>query len=162
MTERSEQHFRRVIISGTGPVAGEEMQVVHDCLGWKVRSGTPSEGELICSGVELKTMDDQLRQPIYMQMTRSVTLFPSQQRLASTRLRKRAPMRIEMETAAEIGNTVVAEFAEPVSIVYGRPNLDRSNYGRAARIEDPHLAAWMARYSSRHPSALLPLSRAAA
>jgi hypothetical protein len=253
--ERSEHLFRRVIISVTGANDGEDMRAAQSYVRARTVSGHPSKVEVICSGVELKTMDhqrfwisylehtggdpqdwiywlayddqvrprgieqiidgkgnwplaqgtayfgpwamrheqagelwagpsdepleswtsfpipgptrlpvaewiaDQLRQPTYMQMTGSVTSFLSHQRLASTHLRKRGPMRIEMETAADIDNLFVAEFAEPVSIVYGRPNSDRASYGRSARIEDLHMAAWLARYSSRHPSSFPTITR---
>ncbi|MDO8307755.1 MAG: hypothetical protein Q7V58_05270 [Actinomycetota bacterium] len=243
----SEHHFGRVIISVTGPNDGDDMHIAQAYLQDRSDCGEPSKIELICSGVELKTMDHQrfwisyaertgtrqqdwiywlayddqvrkpgidrivdehgnwplengtayfgpwamrheqadelfdgpwdepleswtsfpvpgptrlpvadwiarqLRQPTYMQMSGSVAPFRSHQRLATTRLAKRGPMRIEMETAADPGTLTVAEFDEPVSIVYGRPNSDRASYGRSARLEDLHLAAWLARYSTRHP-----------
>lgn len=252
---RSEHLFRRIVVSVTGDNEGDDMQAAQAYLREHAEAGTPSKVELICSGVELKTMDhqrfwisylertgghpqdwiywlayddqvrprgierivdehgnwpleqgtayfgpwamrheqadelfagpwdepieswtsfpvpgptrlpvaawiaQQLRQPTYMQMTGSVTSFLSHQRLASTRLRKRGPMRIEMETAADIGNVVVAEFAEPVSIIYGRPNSDRASYGRSARWEDLHLAAWLARYTARHPRSIPYITR---
>ena len=252
---RSEHLFRRIVVSVTGDNEGDDMQAAQAYLREHAEAGTPSKVELICSGVELRTMDhqrfwisylertgghpqdwiywlayddqvrplgierivdehgnwpleqgtayfgpwamrheqadqlfagpwdepleswtsfplpgptrlpvaawiaQQLRQPTYMQMTGSVTSFLSHQRLASTRLRKRGPMRIEMETAADTGNVAVAEFAEPVSIIYGRPNSDRASYGRSARWEDLHLAAWLARYSSRHPRSIPVITR---
>lgn len=96
---------------------------------------------------------NQLAQPTYMQMSGSVCTFESHQRLITSRPSKTGPMRIEMATAAAAGNRFVEEFAEPVSVIYGRPNSDRASYGKAARKEDLHLLVWLARYTARHPSA---------
>ena len=93
----------------------------------------------------------QLRQPTYMQMSGSVNPLQSFIDLKDLRPRKSGPMRIEMAIASATGITTVAEFAEPVSIIYGRSNSDRAAYGKAARKEDIHLMAWLARYSMRHP-----------
>jgi hypothetical protein len=60
-------------------------------------------------------------------------------------------MRIEMAIASAPPTTNVEEFPEPVSIIYGRSNSDRASYGRAARKEDVHLAAWLAQYVRQHP-----------
>ncbi len=57
-----------------------------------------------------------------------------------------------MAIAAAPPTTHVEEFPEPVSIIYGRSNSDRASYGRAARKEDAHLAAWLAQYVRRHPA----------
>ena len=103
---------------------------------------------------------DQLRQPTYMQMSGSVNPLRSFIDLKDNRPRKVGPMRIEMAIASAPGITAVEEFSEPVSIIYGRSNSDRASYGRAARREDAHLAAWLLRYSAAHPSAALPLTRA--
>ncbi len=253
--DRSEDYFRRVVVSVTGPRGGQDMRAVEEYQRQRAEVGRPSKVELICSGVELRTMDhqrfwidyvqhtgarpddwiywlayddevrpagidriiddagnwelepgtayfgpwamrheqadslwdgdpeepleswtsfpvpgpthlpvaewiaNQLRQPTYMQMSGSVTSFRSHQRLVHTVLRKRGPMRIEMATAADPATTTVAEFPEPLSIIYGRPNSDRASYGRAARSEDLHLAAWLARYSSRHPEAIPTITR---
>ena len=105
---------------------------------------------------------DQLRQPTYMQMSGSVNPLRSFIDLKDSRPRKVGPMRIEMAVASAPSITMVEEFREPVSIIYGRSNSDRASYGRAARREDAHLAAWLLRYSASHPSAALPLTRAMA
>ena len=99
----------------------------------------------------LDWIGQQLRQPTYMQMSGSVCPFESFVRLRDSRPRKGGPMRIEMAIAAAPPTTHVQEFAEPVSIIYGRSNSDRANYGTAARKEDVHLAAWLAQYVRRHP-----------
>ena len=105
---------------------------------------------------------DQLRQPTYMQMSGSVNPLRSFIDLKDSKPQKTGPMRIEMAIASAPGVTAVQEFAEPISIIYGRSNSDRASYGRAARREDAHLAAWLLRYSVTHPSAALPLTRAIA
>ncbi|MHB1211546.1 MAG: hypothetical protein ACYC0W_04695, partial [Candidatus Nanopelagicales bacterium] len=102
----------------------------------------------------------QLAHPTYMQMSGSVCAFENYLRLRDSRPRKSGPMRIEMATAAAPPNTHVAEFATPVSIVYGRPNSDRASYGKAARREDVHLAAWLIRQAFRDPAALPRLAAA--
>ena len=71
-------------------------------------------------------------------------------------------MRIEMATASATNNVTVAEFAEPVVIIYGRSDSDRSNYAATARKEDLHLIIWLTKYELRHPSAIPVLIRAAA
>ncbi|MCF8537225.1 MAG: hypothetical protein K9G75_04845, partial [Candidatus Nanopelagicales bacterium] len=38
---------------------------------------------------------------------------------------------------------------------------DRANYGRAARAQDVHLAAWIARYAASHPGELSRAGRLA-
>ena len=254
----SEQFFRRIVISVTGAFDSPDMSLVRKYVRRRLDDGRPSKIELICSGVELPTMDHQrfwisyvestgadehdwiywlayddqvrprgiesivdaqgswplvpgtayfgpwamrhemadelfdgpwdapleswtsfpahgpthltvaewiahqLEQPTYMQMSGSVVSFRSHRRLASTIFKKRGPMRIEMATAADPENINVAEFTEPVCIVYGRPNSDRASYGRTARTEDVHLAAWLARYTSRHPSAFPTITSAMA
>lgn len=100
---------------------------------------------------------EQLRQPTYMQMSGSVNPLQSFIDLKDRRPRKRGPMRIEMAIASAPGIDSVQEFPEPVSIIYGRSDSDRASYGKAARREDAHLAAWLLRYSLSHPAALLPL-----
>ena len=105
---------------------------------------------------------DQLRQPTYMQMSGSVNPLRSFIDLKDSKPRKQGPMRIEMAIASAPGITAVEEFAEPVSIIYGRSDSDRASYGRAARREDAHLAAWLLRHSASHPSAALPLTQAVA
>lgn len=96
---------------------------------------------------------DQFRQPTYIQMSGSVCTFESHRALVRARPRKGGPMRIEMATAAVPCNFYVEEFPEPVSIIYGRSNSDRASYGRAARKEDVHLMAWLARHAFHHPRA---------
>lgn len=93
----------------------------------------------------------QLKQPTYMQMSGSICSFESFLQLRDGRPRKTGPMRIEMAIAAATCNTHVEEFPEPISIIYGRPNSDRASYGAAARKEDKHLLAWLARYGVAHP-----------
>ena len=100
---------------------------------------------------------EQLRQPTYMQMSGSVNPLRSFRDVKNRRPRKRGPMRIEMAIASAPEIDYVQEFPEPVSIIYGRSDSDRASYGKAARREDAHLAAWLLRYSSSHPGALLPL-----
>jgi hypothetical protein len=98
-----------------------------------------------------------LRRPTYLQMSGCVAPLGNFLVLRDGRPRKQGPMRIEMAIAACGRTTTIAEFPEPIVRIYGRPNSDRANYGRTARREDLHLAAWLARYTSRHPSALGPL-----
>ena len=96
---------------------------------------------------------DQLIQPTYMQMSGSVNPFEAFISLKHSHPRKRGPMRIEMAIAAQPCTRKVAEFAEPVSIIYGRSDSDRASYGRAARIEDAHLLALMTRRGFSDPQA---------
>jgi hypothetical protein len=100
----------------------------------------------------LEWIREQLAQPTYMQMSGSVCPFASFVALRDARPRKTGPMRIEMAIASAPPTTHVEEFPEPVSIIYGRSNSDRASYGRAARKEDVHLAAWLAQYVRRHPA----------
>lgn len=100
---------------------------------------------------------EQLRQPTYMQMSGSVIPFANYQALRDRRPRKTGPMRIEMATAAGPRTSYVEEFAEPVSIIYGRSNSDRASYGQGARREDFHLAATLARRWARHPQEIAPM-----
>ena len=87
----------------------------------------------------------QLIQPTYMQMSGSVNQLSSFITLRDSLPKKSGPMRIEMAIAAQPHITTVAEFAEPISIIYGRSNSDRASYGRAARREDLHLASVLAK-----------------
>jgi len=103
---------------------------------------------------------EQLRQPTYIQMSGSVNPLQSFIDLKDLRPRKRGPMRIEMAVASATGSRSVAEFAEPVSIIYGRSNSDRAAYGKRARKEDMHLATWLARYSLHHRRAATTLTAA--
>lgn len=82
---------------------------------------------------------EQLAQPTYMQMSGSVNPLQAFITLKEQHPRKRGPMRIEMAIAAQPCTKTVAEFTEPVSIIYGRSDSDRASYGRAARWEDLHL-----------------------
>lgn len=100
---------------------------------------------------------DQLRQPTYMQMSGSVNSFGSFLDLRKGHPRKNGPMRIELATAASRGTRRVAEFSEPVSIIYGRSDSDRASYGSDARWEDLHLAAWLLRYSAMTPRSFVPI-----
>jgi hypothetical protein len=101
----------------------------------------------------------QLRQPTYIQMSGSVAVLENHQQLVYSFPKKTGPMRIEMATASSPHNTAVQEFPEPISIIYGRPNSDRASYGKAARTQDIHLFAALARYIAHHPSALVPFTR---
>lgn len=100
---------------------------------------------------------EQLRQPTYMQMSGSVIPFANYQALRDRRPRKTGPMRIEMATAAGPRTSYIEEFAEPVSVIYGRSNSDRAAYGRAARREDFHLAATLARRWGHNPHEIAPV-----
>jgi len=102
----------------------------------------------------LQWIANQLERPTYMQMSGSVIPFHNYLELRNGRPRKNGPMRIEMATALGSKTTHVAEFAEPVSIIYGRSNSDRATYGKAARKEDIHLIAWLARYTFQNPGSL--------
>lgn len=101
----------------------------------------------------------QLVQPTYLQMSGSVCRFASFLEMRDGRPRKQGPMRIEMAAMATGANEAVEEFAEPISIIYGRPNSDRASYGAAARREDVHLLGWLARYGLHRPSAIPGLVR---
>jgi hypothetical protein len=101
----------------------------------------------------------QLVQPTYMQMSGSVNEFRSFLDLKNRRPRKHGPMRIEMVIAAAPQSRFVAEFSEPVSIIYGRSDSDRASYGKTARREDIHLGVWLLRYAARNPQAIPRLTR---
>jgi hypothetical protein len=250
----AEHHFDRIILSITAPWSSPDVAIAREYLERMSDAGTPSKAEIICSGVELPTMqhqrfwidhlartgagdsdwiywlayDDQIRltgidavvdecgswslrpdtayfgpwamrheqpdhlfdgpwdepleswtsfpvpgplrlpvadwigrqlvQPTYMQMSGSVVPFGSHRRLVTWRPVKTGPMRIEMATTAYPGTRFVEEFAEPVSIIYGRSNSDRASYGKAARKEDVHLGALLARYALTHPASLPSLT----
>ena len=100
----------------------------------------------------MRWIRDQLRQPTYMQMSGSVCPFGNFIEIKDGKPAKQGPMRIEMAIAASRSTTHVQEFSEPVSIIYGRSNSDRASYGKAARREDAHLLAWLARYTAKNPS----------
>ena len=99
----------------------------------------------------------QLDQPTYMQMSGSLIPFRNYLELQSGTPKKSGPMRIEMATALGCKTHYVEELAEPISVIYGRSNSDRATYGKAARKEDIHLMAWIARYATRHPKAISDL-----
>ena len=100
-----------------------------------------------------KWIGQQLLQPTYIQMSGSVITFASHRHVVRSHPHKKGPMRIEMATAAARNNLTVAEFPEPISIIYGRSNSDRASYGKSARSEDIHLIAWLTRYAARHRKA---------
>ena len=100
---------------------------------------------------------DQIDQPTYMQMSGSLIPFRNYLELQSGTPKKSGPMRIEMATALGCKTHYVEELAEPISVIYGRSNSDRATYGKAARKEDIHLMAWIARYATRHPKAISDL-----
>jgi len=97
-------------------------------------------------------LGQQLEQPTYLQMSGAVVPFTCFLSLRNNRPRKAGPMRIEMATALAPPNTVIQEFPEPVTIIYGRSNSDRASYGSAARREDVHLVGWLLRHHGAHPS----------
>ena len=101
---------------------------------------------------------DQLRQPTYLQMSGSVCEFGSFIDLHSRHPRKHGPMRIEMAVVATPETRFVDEFPVPITVIYGRSNSDRASYGSAARREDLHLLAWLARYVARHPGSIPPIA----
>jgi hypothetical protein len=109
----------------------------------------------------IEWVTQQLKQPTYMQMSGSICTFESYLQLRHGRPRKNGPMRIEMAVATATCNLFVEELSEPVSIVYGRPDSDRASYGSAARKEDVHLLAWLARYAIANPSSIPSLARGA-
>ena len=102
---------------------------------------------------------DQVAQPTYIQMSGSITPFQNFLDVRDKHPRKTGPMRIEMAMASAGHTTFVEEFAEPVSVIYGRSNSDRAAYGSAAHREDAHLIAWLAKYASRHPNSSLDFIR---
>lgn len=93
---------------------------------------------------------EQLIQPTYMQMSGSVNQLSSFISLRDSFPKKTGPMRIEMAIAAQPHIKTVAEFADPISIIYGRSNSDRANYGRAALREDLHLISILGRRGLRN------------
>jgi len=103
----------------------------------------------------LDWIEDQLIQPTYMQMSGSVCQFTSYLQIRDFKPKKTGPMRIEMATAAATCNQFVAEFPTSVSIIYGRSNSDRANYGSAARNQDFHLLVTILRRTISEPSTLV-------
>lgn len=97
---------------------------------------------------------DQLRQPTYMQMSGSIAPLGNFIELRDGRPKKTGPMRIEMTIAASGKTQYVAEFPEPIVIIYGRSDSDRASYGKSARAQDVHLAAWLVRHTHRSPQRL--------
>lgn len=85
----------------------------------------------------------QLVQPTYLQMSGSVAQLGAHHRLVHDYPKKSGPMRIEMATAIAAEKLMVAQFAKPITVVYGRSDSDRSNYGRSAYKEDAHLLLLM-------------------
>jgi len=99
----------------------------------------------------LTWIKDQLIQPTYMQMSGSVIPFANYLQLRDSTPKKSGPMRIEMATASGTNTTKVSEFAEPISVIYGRSNSDRASYGNAARSEDIHLIRYLWKHAKSHP-----------
>lgn len=116
----------------------------------------PKEGPLRLP--VMRWIADQLKQPTYMQMSGSVCPLANFIELRDGKPTKHGPMRIEMAIAASSTTTHVEELAQPVSIIYGRSNSDRANYGKQARQEDLHLLAWLVRYTAKHPEAAKDLA----
>lgn len=106
-------------------------------------------------------MSQQLLQPTYIQMSGSVAHLECHSRLVKTWPKKRGPMRIEMATAAHFNVRNVAEFATPVTIIYGRSDSDRSMYGRAAYWEDLNLFFQVLRDFPKAQRSIAPLVNAA-
>ena len=103
----------------------------------------------------------QLEQPTYINMSGCVTQLASFQALRRFPVAKPGGMRIEMATAAAPGNLAVEEFSTPVVITHTSKGSDRTTYAAVARKDDAHMAAWLGNYVLRHPSALMPTTRAA-
>jgi len=95
---------------------------------------------------------DQLKQPTYMQMSGSLIPFRNYVELRDGSPKKTGPMRIEMATAAGTQTKFVQELPKPISVIYGRSNSDRANYGNEARKEDIHLIRWLSRYAQANPT----------
>ena len=55
-----------------------------------------------------------------------------------------------MATAAGIRTKFVQELPHPISVIYGRSNSDRADYGNAARKEALHLIRGLLRYKYSH------------
>ena len=104
----------------------------------------------------------QLEQPTYINMSGCVTQLSSFQDMREFAVAKPGGMRIEMATAAAPRNRDVQEFSEPIVITYTSKGSDRTTYAAVARQDDRHMAAWLANYVLRHPSAVIPTLRAAA
>ena len=104
----------------------------------------------------------QLEQPTYINMSGCVTQLASFQAMRAFPISKPGGMRIEMATAAAPNNLFAEELPEPVVITHTSPVTDRTTYAKVARKDDVHMAAWLANYISRHPSAAVPTARAAA
>lgn len=96
-------------------------------------------------------ISEQLKQPTYMQMSGSVIPFANYLQLRDSQPKKTGPMRIEMATAAGSNTRFVAEFAHPISVIYGRSNSDRANYGSVARTEDIHLLRYLTKRARSNP-----------
>lgn len=115
----------------------------------------PSAGPLVLPVEEW--IGNQMIQPTYMQMSGSVVPLAAHAALVHEWPKKVGPMRIEMATAQFC--STVAEFPEPVSIIYGRSNSDRTNYAKTARKEDIHLIKRLAKSAVKNPARILPLVR---
>jgi hypothetical protein len=81
----------------------------------------------------------QLKRPTYIQMSGSLSQLSCHQRLVKHWPRKTGPMRIELATALDHRNQVVTQFQFPTTIIYGRPDSDRSKYSHDTRRQDWHL-----------------------
>ena len=103
----------------------------------------PTQGPLVLP--LLQWIAQQIEQPTYMQMSGSVIQVGCYIALRDSFPKKRSPMRIEMATAVAGDAVAVAEFAEPLVIIYGRPNSDRANHGDHTRGQDLNLMALITR-----------------
>jgi hypothetical protein len=110
----------------------------------------PTQGPLKLSLITW--IADQLNQPTYMQMSGSLVPFRNYVELWDGNPKKTGPMRIEMATAAGTETQFVEELPAPISVIYGRSNSDRANYGNEARKEDIHLVRWLTRYAKANPT----------
>jgi hypothetical protein len=91
----------------------------------------------------------QLLRPTYLQMSGSVIPLYAHQSLVQGIKPKKLPMRIEM--ASVLYTREVSEFPHPIVTIYGRPDSDRSAYGKSARREDLDLVLRMTRRMLLHP-----------
>ena len=94
---------------------------------------------------------EQLRQPTYIQMSGLIAPLRNHSLLARRFPRKNLPMRIEMATLLHPSSVHVVEPSQPLTIIYGRSDSDRANYGRSARREDLDLAWRIVAYGLAHP-----------
>lgn len=100
---------------------------------------------------------DQLKQPTYIQMSGSLIPFRNYVELRDGKPKKTGPMRIEMATAAGKQTKFVQELPRAISMIYGRSNSDRANYGNEARAEDIHLVSRLIKRTRSQPTQVFAL-----